>query len=146
MINYIYRNITDKDFSFINQMFTDVISDTNPHDSSGQVLSMNDFKQRITGLIVESEEYVPIGAAWVQKNTLFSTMFINLLPQYRNKGIGTQLLEKLYILLIENSITEILLSVHNQNAVAIHLYKKQGWIATEKDTEFIQMKLQLKDS
>lgn len=142
MNDYIYREINDKDFPFINRMLLEALADCIPHDSSGQVLSKGDFKNIIAGIIAESKDHTPLGAAWVQKNR-FATLFISLFPQYRHQGIGTVLLEKLYSKLSANGIPEIFLSVHNQNKTAINLYKKQGWIVLEDDTEFIQMKLVL---
>ena len=142
MKDFVCRDISDRDFPFMNQMLLEALADSIPHDSSGQILSKDDFKNRITGIIIESTNHIPIGAAWVQRNR-FATLFISILPEYRHRGIGTLLLEKLYAKLAANGITEIFLSVHNQNIIAINLYKKQGWVVMENDTEFIQMKLEL---
>jgi len=146
MNTYTYRNINEADYHFIRRMFIEVLSDTDPHIAVGNESSVNDFKGKVEGIIAELTDYAPIGSAWVQLTSSIPTMFIFVLPQFRNHGIGKQLLSNLYAMLAAKGISEISLSVHFQNTVAIDLYNKQGWEITGKDSEYIQMKRKLTDS
>lgn len=52
---------------------------------------------------------------------------INVLEEYRNKKIGTQLLEHLIKISKEKEVKNITLEVRKSNKVARHLYKKIGF-------------------
>ncbi len=59
---------------------------------------------------------------------------IFVLEEYRNKKIGTKLIEYLDKIAIDNNAINITLEVRESNSVAIHLYKKMGFtkVATRK--------------
>lgn len=52
---------------------------------------------------------------------------IEVLPEYRGKGIGTKLMSYLISLAIENRVINITLEVRISNDIARHLYKKFGF-------------------
>ena len=52
---------------------------------------------------------------------------IEVIPEYRGKGIGTKLMSYLISLAIENRVVNITLEVRISNEVARHLYKKFGF-------------------
>lgn len=49
-------------------------------------------------------------------------------PDYRKKGVATQILNKVFAYCIENSITTLNLEVRKSNVNAINLYKKNGFL------------------
>lgn len=78
----------------------------------------------------------PVGAAWLRLftsenkgygyiNDQIPELAVAVLPEYRNKGIGTHLLHHL-ICLAKFSYPAISLSVRNSSP-AVNLYKRFGW-------------------
>lgn len=68
------------------------------------------------------------------------SLAISLLSEYRNQGIGTQLLNRLLNLLQENGYRRVSLSVQKGNP-AIHLYSRADFrIIKENDTEYLMVK------
>ena len=67
------------------------------------------------------------------------SLAISLLPEYRGRGIGTQLLNALLLLLRENGYQGASLSVQKENP-ALRLYQRVGFrIVSEKDTEYLML-------
>ena len=65
------------------------------------------------------------------------SLAMSVLKEYRNKGIGTQLLREMLLLLKEKGYKRVSLSVQKAN-YAVRMYKKAGFvIADEKDGELI---------
>ena len=65
------------------------------------------------------------------------SLAMSVLKEYRNKGIGTQLLGEMLLLLKEKGYKRVSLSVQKAN-YAVRMYKKAGFvIADEKDEELI---------
>ena len=88
-----------------------------------------------------------VGAAWsrimedyghIDSST--PSLAISLLPDYRGLGIGTQLLNRLLLLLQENGYLRTSLSVQNGNP-ALHLYERAGFqILAKKGTEYLMLR------
>ncbi len=53
---------------------------------------------------------------------------ILVLEEYRNKKIGTKLLEYLIMISTNNNLKNITLEVRKSNFIAIHLYEKMGFV------------------
>ena len=65
------------------------------------------------------------------------SLAMSVLKEYRNKGIGTQLLGEMLLLLKEKGYKRVSLSVQKAN-YAVRMYKKAGFvIAGENDEELI---------
>ena len=65
------------------------------------------------------------------------SLAMSVLKEYRNKGIGTQLLREMLLLLKEKGYKRVSLSVQKAN-YAVRMYKKAGFvIAGENDEELI---------
>ena len=87
-----------------------------------------------------------VGAAWcrimedyghIDNNT--PSLAISLLPKYRGRGIGTQLLNGLLLLIRENGYQRASLSVQKENP-ALRLYQRTGFrILAEKGTEYLML-------
>lgn len=93
------------------------------------------------GVIAETESGEPVGAAWVRNlpdaghsvNEPLPELTIAVAAPFREMGIASGLLNKLYELSASNSIPKLSLGVQRENIPAIRLYEKQGWA---KDGEF----------
>lgn len=87
-----------------------------------------------------------VGAAWCRImedyghiDSSTPSLAISLLPEYRGRGIGTQLLNALLLLLRENGYQGTSLSVQKENP-ALRLYQRVGFrIVSEKDTEYLML-------
>lgn len=88
-----------------------------------------------------------VGAVWsrimedyghVDEHT--PSLAVSLLPEYRNQGIGTQLLNRLLDLLLMNGYHQASLSVQKENPAA-RLYRRLGFqVLKENDTEYLMLK------
>jgi ribosomal protein S18 acetylase RimI-like enzyme len=74
-----------------------------------------------------------VGAAWTRVIPAFGhiddetpELAISVLPEYRNKGIGTKLLKGLFERLAEQGYRQTSLSVQKENP-AFHLYQRMGY-------------------
>ena len=96
-------------------------------------------------LVAEVEKKV-IGAAWCRIMEDYGhidndtpSLAISLLPEYRGRGIGTQLLTALLRLLRENGYRQVSLSVQKENP-ALRLYQRTGFrILAETGTEYLML-------
>ncbi len=99
------------------------------------------------GVIAETIEVEPVGAAWIRMLPTDAHAVGHLLPEltmgivsgYRRMGIGERLLEELYKAASEINIPKISLGVHKDNLPAINLYKKQGWREVGSFKDYIMM-------
>ena len=67
------------------------------------------------------------------------SLAISLLPEYRNKGIGTALLKGMLVLLKEKGYSQVSLSVQKDN-YAVKLYRKLGFrIYRETENENLML-------
>ncbi len=96
-------------------------------------------------LLAEIDEKA-VGAVWsriMDDNGHISdeipSLAISLLPEYRNKGIGTALLKDMLVLLREKGYSQVSLSVQKDN-YAVKLYRKLGFrIYRETDNEYLML-------
>ena len=96
-------------------------------------------------LVAEVEKKV-VGAAWCRVMEDYGhidndtpSLAISLLPEYRGRGIGTQLLNALLLLLRENGYRRVSLSVQKENP-ALRLYQRTGFrIVAEEGTEYLML-------
>ncbi|PDY42067.1 hypothetical protein COO17_08965 [Bacillus wiedmannii] len=61
---------------------------------------------------------------------------IAVLPSYRNKGIGSSLLNEAISITNKKDISKIYLEVAESNTIALQLYKKRGFKPIEKMENF----------
>ncbi|MEG1924033.1 MAG: GNAT family N-acetyltransferase [Clostridia bacterium] len=91
------------------------------------------------GVVAEQDGQV-IGAAWTRIIPAYGhidndtpELAISILPEFRGCGIGTKLMQKLFVLLKNNGYKKTSLSVQKQNP-ALKFYKRLGYkIAGEKE-------------
>jgi len=109
---------------------------------------INDFgKVSDCGVFAEIDGK-PVGAAWVRIIPAFGhiddstpELAISVLPEYRSQGIGTQLMEKLFELLLQRGYKQTSLAVQKENP-ALKFYQRLGYeIVGEKTEEYVMVKL-----
>ena len=96
-------------------------------------------------LVAESEGRV-VGAVWTRIMNDYGhvddqtpSFAISLLPEYRNKGIGTRLMREMLSLLKEHGYKQASLAVQKAN-YAVRMYKEVGFeIIDENEEEFIMV-------
>lgn len=99
------------------------------------------------GVVAETQEGIPVGAAWVRLlpmdahaiNEPLPELTMGVVPQYQRMGIGKQLMEELYKAALDMGIPKISLGVHKDNIRAIHLYKQQNWVEDGYYHEYMMM-------
>ena len=64
-------------------------------------------------------------------------------PDFRGKGLGMVLMEKLFNELREKHIKRVYLTVHNNNSIAINLYNKLGFITIKENSTYRVMRYEL---
>ncbi|MDR0847934.1 MAG: GNAT family N-acetyltransferase [Propionibacteriaceae bacterium] len=91
------------------------------------------------GLVAKKDGKI-VGAAWTRLIHGFGyvddetpELTIGVLPEYRNKGIGTKLLKNLFEVVVEKRFKRISLDVKKDNP-AVHLYERLGF-TTERETD-----------
>ena len=88
------------------------------------ILKTNPFARRIE--YIDNDKSV----GYLEYSLIYDRMEIDnieVILEYRGKGIGTKLMSYLISLAIENRVINITLEVRISNEVARHLYKKFGF-------------------
>jgi ribosomal protein S18 acetylase RimI-like enzyme len=88
-----------------------------------------------------------IGAAWTRIVPAYGhiddetpELAISILPEYRNQGVGTKLMEKLFEVLFQNGFKQTSLAVQKENP-AVNFYLRLGYvIINEKSEEYLMLK------
>lgn len=96
-------------------------------------------------LVAEADEKI-VGAVWVRIMDDYGhiddetpSFAISLYKEYRGRGIGTELMEKMLDILRENVYERASLAVQKEN-YAVKMYKKVGFeIAGENEEEYIMV-------
>lgn len=109
---------------------------------------ISDFGSSIhdISLVSEIDEKL-IGAVWVRIINDYGhiddktpSLAIGLYEEYRGKGIGTKLMEKIISILIERKYKKVSLSVQKNN-YAVKMYRKLGFqVFDENEEEYIMVK------
>lgn len=109
---------------------------------------ISDFGSSIhdISLVSEIDEKL-IGAVWVRIindyghiDDKIPSLAIGLYEEYRGKGIGTKLMEKIISILIERKYKKVSLSVQKNN-YAVKMYRKLGFqVFDENEEEYIMVK------
>ena len=97
-------------------------------------------------LVAETEDEQVIGAVWCRIMNDYGhvddetpSLAVSLYKEYRNRGIGTDLMREMLALLRDKGYVRVSLSVQKAN-YAVKLYKKMGFEAIEdKDGEYIMV-------
>lgn len=154
-MNYNIRKIKESEYSILNDflyeaIFIPVGVEVPPRDIINQpelqVYVIDFGKQKGDYcLVAESDEKI-IGAVWVRIMNDYGhiddetpSFAISLYPEYRNKGIGTALMNSLIDLLKSENYKQASLAVQKAN-YAVKMYKKVGFeIVDENEEEYIMV-------
>jgi ribosomal protein S18 acetylase RimI-like enzyme len=98
------------------------------------------------GVVAERNETI-VGAAWTRIISAFGhiddktpELAISVLPEYRNQGLGGELLKKLFELLAEKGCKQTSLSVQKANP-ALRFYQRMGYkTVRENDEDYIMIR------
>ena len=95
------------------------------------------------GVVAEQNGQV-IGAAWTRIIPAYGRiddetpeLAISILPEFRGYGIGTKLLEKLFVILRENAYERTSLSVQQDNP-AVRFYKRLGYRIIKEKLDHVE--------
>lgn len=96
--------------------------------------------------LIAEEDGTVVGAVWTRimhdyghVDEATPSLAISLLPSYRGKGIGTELLAKMLDLLKEQGYEKVSLSVQKANT-AVRLYERAGFeIIEDRDEEYLMI-------
>ena len=88
-----------------------------------------------------------VGAAWTRIILAYGhiddktpELALSILPEYRNQGIGTKLMKKLFELLHKNGYKQTSLSVNKENP-AVNFYHRLGYkIIKERISDYLMLK------
>ena len=158
MQDYIIRNIESHEVPLLSKFIYEAIFQKNENEPLPyDIINQPDVKVYIDGfgkkddfcLVAEIDEKI-VGAVWarilcgdvkgygnIDEHT--PEFAISLYKEYRNRGIGTELMKCMIHLLNENGYKQTSLAVQKGNC-AVNLYKKVGFeIIKETDEEYIMV-------
>jgi len=133
MSNYTIRKAEERDFSFILEMIQELaLFERAPEKVINTVEFMKEEKELFGCVVVENSNSEIIGMAiyffayftWVGKSLYLDDLYIK--PEFRGKGIGSELLDEIYKIAKDNNCRRLRWQVINWNTPAIKLYEKAG--------------------
>ncbi len=154
-MNYVIREIKDLEISILEDFLYEAIFVPEGQEApSKEIITspelqvyIKDFgkKKDDLALVAECNERV-IGAVWVRIMNDFGhiddntpSLSIAIYSEYRNKGVGTQLMKRMLTLLKERGYKQTSLSVQKEN-YAVQLYEKLGYkIVKENKEDYIMV-------
>lgn len=106
-----------------------------------------DFGKKNDVYYVAEVEGKIVGAGWTRIINDYGyvddetpSLSISLLKDYRNLGIGTELMKQILLTLKEQEYKQVSLSVQKMN-YAVHMYKKLGFeVAHENEEDYIMIR------
>lgn len=150
-----FRKARSNDIAFMSAILIDAASASGVHISMSTLADHPDAYQYIegfpngtdVGVIAETNEGQPVGAAWVRLlatdahaiDKQLPELTMGIIAEYRRRGVGKRLMEELYNAALARGISEISLGVHSDNIPAINLYTKQNWIKDGTFEEYVMM-------
>ena len=152
-----YRPILPSEHYFLKDMLYEAIFDPKPDlprsivDQPELARYIRDWGQPGDLAWVALENTQLVGAIWCRKlkrsdpgygyiDDSTPELGIAVKPNYRNQGIGTQLLKKLISTSHKNSVKALCLSVDKRNP-AVHLYQRVGFkVVGEEETAYTMKK------
>ena len=156
-MDYIIRRIRENEYSVLSDFLHEAIYiPEGVEPPSKEIINqpelqvyVADFGQRKGdyALVAEADQRI-VGAVWVRIMDDYGhvddetpSFAISLLPEYRNHGIGTALMQSMLNLLGEENYKQASLAVQKAN-YAVRMYQDIGFeIVDEKENEFIMIKM-----
>lgn len=157
--SFILREAKERDIEFLKKMLYEAIfipdgADRPPFSiiNSPEIIKYTDgwMKGTDAGFIAEAS-HRRIGAVWTRLfdedsggygfiSDSLPELAIAVLPAYQNRGIGKNLLLRIFAHLKDNGYSGVSLSVDKRNKQAVHLYEKVGFeIFRNQETDFVMI-------
>lgn len=102
------------------------------------------------GIIAESHDRTPAGAAWLRnfphddKPGIFGPeLTIAIAPSYRRQGLARGIMAHLYAAARQEGIIALKLGVYHKNVAALEFYKSDGWESDVIFGDYLMMKRSL---
>ncbi|MBD2440173.1 GNAT family N-acetyltransferase [Nostoc sp. FACHB-110] len=144
-MNVTIRQLTQQDEPFLWQMLSEAAHIQAEGKTMQDLMNNPDLAKYVQAwgtnddlgvIAIHHSNHQPVGAAWLRLFTVENPGYgyiddrtpelaIATLPEYRNQGIGTQLLAHL-ITIAQTAYPAISLSIRSTNP-ALHLYQRFGW-------------------
>lgn len=150
-----FRKATGSDIDFLSNILISAAAASGVNMQMAELSSHPDTYQYVegfptgndVGVIAETQEGIPVGAAWVRLLPMdahaihepLPELTMGVVPQYQRMGIGSQLMEELYKAAQDMGIPKISLGVHKDNTPAVQLYKQQNWVEDGYYLEYTMM-------
>ena len=133
MITLQYRKTTDTDYPLLFQL--DMLAFNRPFDTCFRdVAELTDLLKG-TAMEIVYINTTPVGYySYSKKDTETEIIGIVVIPEYQQKGIGTDMLTK--ILKELHDVKQIKIVTHPKNIAAINLYKKFGFTEDHIDPSY----------
>ena len=134
-MNFIIRKASDHDFPTIYSLIKELALFVNkPQKVMNSVQQMLEEKEFFQCIVAENDSNEIIGYAayfyayytWVGKSLYLDDLYVK--EDFRNQGIGTQLLKKIFEIAQTENCKRVRWQVLNWNKPAIEFYKKYGAI------------------
>ena len=135
---YNYKTLSVTDLSTIHQTFVEAFSDYRvkmdlPFWKFENMIKRRGFIPELSVGAFDNEKLIAFVLngvrIWNDKLTAYD-LGTGVIPEYRKKGITTEILKKVKDLFKEKNIESYLLEVLQNNTGAVELYKKQGFLTT----------------
>lgn len=135
---YNYKTLSVTDLSTIHQTFVEAFSDYQvkmdlPFWKFENMIKRRGFIPELSVGAFDNEKLIAFVLngvrIWDDKLTAYD-LGTGVIPEYRKKGITTEILKKVKDLFKEKNIESYLLEVLQNNTGAVELYKKQGFLTT----------------
>lgn len=130
----------DKIFELHREMFRHEIEERWGWDEQWQKENFEEEWKRDVFEVIRHQNQVIGYTQFTKENDKIYIQSIGLIPDFRNQGLGTMLLERIQKKAQELGV-EVELSVHSKNKVALKLYEKFDFVVIDSDDHSVSMKL-----
>ena len=127
---------------FINEFFPEIKNDPIRKDIEKDIRDINSYYSEngnIMWVIENEDNVIGMGGLINQGNNTFEIKRLRISTNYRNQGLGSELLEWIENYCRKNGVKRIYLDTTNRNSGAIRFYKKHGYKEYKReriDTDF----------
>ncbi len=120
------RNYQDSDFPQVEGLLK-TLGLFHPHLDTQDIYSTK-IKSDAESIILALQDNKPVGCIFFVYDPWISTIFhLGVHPEYRNKGIASQLLEEAERRIQSREANSVGIHVENQNKEALEFYRKRGY-------------------
>lgn len=89
---------------------------------------LGDFSRRYIITAQDNDKVIGLLIGLPAEEKMLHIYTVGVLPEYRNKGVGSTLIRRCINDMLKDNVHEIILDVHSDNIPAYNLYKKFGFL------------------